>query len=142
MNICHGRVKAKRRKGDFHSSQTIDDISNLVCHICDDFIITAKLGCLNKKCKFSSHLICLANLFLEPGQFLPVEGACPKCKNHLLWGDLIRQLNGCRDLWPISSDDDECSEDNNLLYINEDEYENEGEIYDDIYSDSCSEIKF
>lgn len=53
-------------------------------------------------------MICLANLFLEPGQFVPIEGECPACRRHMLWGDLIRKQNGCCDLQTDLDEDDGC----------------------------------
>lgn len=49
------------------------------------------LCCPHPGCSLRAHVICLAEEFLqeEPGQLLPLEGACPGCKNSLLWGDLI-----------------------------------------------------
>lgn len=51
-------------------------------------------------------MICLANVFLEPGQFVPIEGECPTCHWHVLWGDLIRKRNGCCDLLTDLHEDD------------------------------------
>uniref|UniRef100_A0A182NMM8 Structure-specific endonuclease subunit SLX1 homolog n=1 Tax=Anopheles dirus TaxID=7168 RepID=A0A182NMM8_9DIPT len=56
------------------------------------------LRCLQPRCPLVSHLECLAGLLLEPGQYVPVEGDCPVCETHFLWGDMIRKANGCTDL--------------------------------------------
>ena len=45
-----------------------------------------------------SHMLCLARKFLgeKSSDFIiPIEGACPKCKQMMLWGDLIRKKRGC-----------------------------------------------
>uniref|UniRef100_A0A182VQ16 Structure-specific endonuclease subunit SLX1 homolog n=1 Tax=Anopheles minimus TaxID=112268 RepID=A0A182VQ16_9DIPT len=56
------------------------------------------LRCLQPRCPLVCHLECLAELVLEPGQYVPVEGDCPVCEGHFLWGDIIRKANGCSDL--------------------------------------------
>ncbi|XP_052889473.1 structure-specific endonuclease subunit SLX1 homolog [Anopheles moucheti] len=55
------------------------------------------LRCLHPRCPLVSHLECLAEIVLEPGQYVPVEGDCPVCEGHFLWGDIIRKANGCSD---------------------------------------------
>ncbi|KAM6155903.1 structure-specific endonuclease subunit SLX1 [Rhynchocyon petersi] len=49
------------------------------------------LCCPHPGCLLRAHVICLAEEFLreEPGQLLPLEGQCPRCRNSLLWGDLV-----------------------------------------------------
>ena len=47
-----------------------------------------------------SHITCLADHFLKKKgemstHILPVEGGCPKCKEPLIWGDVIRHKHGC-----------------------------------------------
>uniref|UniRef100_A0A182SE66 Structure-specific endonuclease subunit SLX1 C-terminal domain-containing protein n=1 Tax=Anopheles maculatus TaxID=74869 RepID=A0A182SE66_9DIPT len=56
------------------------------------------LRCLQPRCPLVCHLECLAACVLEPGQYVPVEGDCPVCEGHFLWGDIIRKANGCSDL--------------------------------------------
>ncbi|XP_052866995.1 structure-specific endonuclease subunit SLX1 homolog [Anopheles cruzii] len=56
------------------------------------------LRCIQPRCHLISHLACLAERVLEPGQYVPVEGDCPICETHFLWGDVIRKSNGCSDL--------------------------------------------
>ncbi|XP_053669663.1 structure-specific endonuclease subunit SLX1 homolog [Anopheles nili] len=56
------------------------------------------LRCLQPRCRLLCHPECLAALLLEPGQYVPVEGDCPICETHFLWGDIIRKANGCTDL--------------------------------------------
>ncbi|XP_058822252.1 structure-specific endonuclease subunit SLX1 homolog [Topomyia yanbarensis] len=74
------------------------------CMVCSELIRSGKDGndfvvcCVRPSCKFTSHIECLAGRCLEPGQYVPVEGSCPICDCHFLWGDLIRKANGCSDL--------------------------------------------
>ncbi|CAG8505008.1 13075_t:CDS:2 [Ambispora gerdemannii] len=74
-----------------------------VCHLPIDYAAPDEyMSCLHtvssssifnssKACKMTGHVICLAKDFLleEKNQLLPVSGNCPKCKNPLLWADLI-----------------------------------------------------
>jgi hypothetical protein len=36
-----------------------------------------------------SHVVCLANLWTDPLELLPVKGHCPNCNNVHIWGELI-----------------------------------------------------
>ncbi|XP_058116675.1 structure-specific endonuclease subunit SLX1 homolog [Anopheles ziemanni] len=81
--------------------------TNVECTLCRGSIDTrlpaegsseVVLRCLQPRCQLISHLECLARLVLEPGQYVPVEGDCPICETHFLWGDIIRKANGCCDL--------------------------------------------
>ena len=55
------------------------------------------LRCLRPRCHMTSHTLCLARSFLgdTSDQLLPIDGQCPACETHLLWGDLIRFKLGC-----------------------------------------------
>ncbi|KAM9267490.1 structure-specific endonuclease subunit SLX1 [Morus bassanus] len=57
------------------------------------------LRCPRPPCAMAAHPPCLAQRFLrpEPGELLPLGGACPRCHTYLLWGDLIRHHRGERD---------------------------------------------
>ncbi|XP_058450649.1 structure-specific endonuclease subunit SLX1 homolog [Malaya genurostris] len=83
-------------------TEKTQSISN--CMICCKLIRSGLDGndfsirCIRPCCKFTSHIECLAGRCLEPGQYVPVEGSCPICDCHFLWGDLIRKANGCSDL--------------------------------------------
>ncbi|XP_071509013.1 structure-specific endonuclease subunit slx1-like [Diadema antillarum] len=81
------------------------------CFICatrftaDDSTLT----CLYPQCQAEYHTLCLSQRFLRrtPDQLLPVEGACPKCKEDVLWGNLIRKKQGCfAQLSQISEEDE------------------------------------
>uniref|UniRef100_A0A182Y4R4 Structure-specific endonuclease subunit SLX1 homolog n=1 Tax=Anopheles stephensi TaxID=30069 RepID=A0A182Y4R4_ANOST len=79
------------------------------------------LRCLQPRCPLVCHLECLAERVLAPGQYVPVEGDCPVCEGHFLWGDIIRKANGCCDLVDdaenvdplevddVSDDEEKCS---------------------------------
>lgn len=74
------------------------------CLICNGPIRSGGIGedfalrCVQPRCKLICHIECLANRCVEPGQYVPVDGSCPICDSHFLWGDLIRKANGCSDL--------------------------------------------
>ncbi|XP_065078837.1 structure-specific endonuclease subunit SLX1 homolog [Ochlerotatus camptorhynchus] len=81
-----------------------DEQSGVDCMICDGPIRSDRirkdfaLRCVQPRCKLICHIECLANRCLEPEQYVPVEGSCPICESHFLWGDLIRKVKGCSDL--------------------------------------------
>lgn len=52
-------------------------------------------------------MICLSKKFLQKGEFIPIEGKCPKCGEIFLWGDLIRKYKGCYENLDITLDCDE-----------------------------------
>ncbi|XP_062553996.1 structure-specific endonuclease subunit SLX1 homolog [Armigeres subalbatus] len=85
----------------------ITELISVDCLICNGRIRSSGSGsvredfalrCIQPRCKLICHIECLADRCLEPGQYVPVEGSCPICDSHFLWGDLIRKANGCSDL--------------------------------------------
>lgn len=74
------------------------------------------VNCLNSRCKLRAHMRCLSKYFLQPGEYVPVEGECPQCHDHFLWGDLIRKFKGCCD-----QDLQIDAEATNNLYLSDDE---------------------
>lgn len=77
------------------------------CSICyKDVCDATSMSCLNPRCSLRSHIVCLANVFLEPGAFIPIDGDCPECHKHMLWGDLVRKRNGCCDWLDADSNDE------------------------------------
>lgn len=74
-----------------------------------------KLTCLNQKCDLVSHLKCLSELFLESGEYVPIEGDCPFCCQRLLWGDLIRKMKGCQDHQGENGNNSDSLKDNGFV---------------------------
>ncbi|CAG9791302.1 unnamed protein product [Diatraea saccharalis] len=106
MKICNGPVKTHNLKKLTNATMPM----HVKCMMCSNFIIDAqvKLTCLNPSCELVAHITCLADIFLNPGEFIPIEGQCPYCDTILKWGDLIRKMNGCKmDVHDIESDNDE-----------------------------------
>ncbi|KAL0867910.1 hypothetical protein ABMA27_008589 [Loxostege sticticalis] len=105
MVTCHGPVKSRNLKKPKEPSAfpTSEE-----CLLCSNYITNdqTKLTCLSKTCELLAHITCLANVFLTPGEFIPIEGNCPFCSTHLKWGDLIRKMRGCK------QDSDEKSDNN------------------------------
>ncbi|KAJ2940268.1 hypothetical protein O0L34_g11837 [Tuta absoluta] len=95
MVTCHGPVKSRNLK----KSQQISSEINIECLLCSKCIneSNSKLCCLNPNCELVSHITCLANLFLSPGEYIPIAGNCPFCNKKLKWGDLIRKMKGCQE---------------------------------------------
>ncbi|XP_050083575.1 structure-specific endonuclease subunit SLX1 homolog [Anopheles aquasalis] len=84
-----------------------DDATRLDCVLCSQSMSDGGEGnngeeavvrCIQPRCALVCHIECLAKQVLEPGQYVPIEGDCPICETHFLWGDLIRKSNGCCDL--------------------------------------------
>lgn len=78
----------------------------------------ASLKCLSiSTCDAEFHIQCLSKHFLaaeeravfvaEGSQIIPVTGNCPKCRNEMRWGDLIRFKRGCykKELEGVVEDD-------------------------------------
>lgn len=108
MSIVHGRVKIKTKPKSTCTPSTSAGISSVSCRcsICHSLIDNdARLICLNPKCNVPFHILCLARVFKDPGQYIPVQGNCPACRKYILWGDLIRKKNGCSDYEEIGDDD-------------------------------------
>ncbi|XP_041971701.1 structure-specific endonuclease subunit SLX1 homolog isoform X2 [Aricia agestis] len=90
MVICHGPVKSLNTK----KSKEILSQSPVNCQLCFKTIIESeKLTCINDNCDLKAHITCLADLFLTPEEFVPIEGTCPLCNVRLKWGDLIHKMN-------------------------------------------------
>lgn len=117
MPVCHGRVKIKKIPKPSATDKIVNDTTtrSILCKLCFEYIEGDNfVGCISRNCRFVGHLICLAKLWLEPGQYVPIQGSCSSCKKTMLWGDLIRKKNGCSDLEncaELESDEEDCSED-------------------------------
>lgn len=82
------------------------------CYLCKmELQDDNKLKCI--KCHVESHIICLSRHFLkdDPAHLTPIEGLCPKCKQCLLWGDLIRYKSGCYTDLDVSIINEEAEDD-------------------------------
>ncbi|KAG6449781.1 hypothetical protein O3G_MSEX006221 [Manduca sexta] len=93
MVICQGPIKSKNLK----KSTKCIELKNEECLLCSKYIADSqtRITCLNSTCKLKSHITCLADLFLSPGEYIPVRGKCPFCNTVLKWGELIRKMKGC-----------------------------------------------
>lgn len=92
MPICYGNVISKKLPDSTAQEEYQTDT---VCCICYETIVGKPLQCLKKDCKAVSHIICLSQHFLDKGEYIPIEGKCPKCEEVFLWGDLVRKYKGC-----------------------------------------------
>ncbi|CAG9859261.1 unnamed protein product [Phyllotreta striolata] len=96
MPICHGSVVSKKidKRIPSENKETTCSLSN-ICDICQTPISEKDMKCINNNCDAKMHVLCLSNVFLKPGEYVPVEGACPKCHQTVLWGDIVRKYKGC-----------------------------------------------
>ncbi|KAJ0173229.1 hypothetical protein K1T71_011405 [Dendrolimus kikuchii] len=131
MTICHGPVKSKNLK---KSSPAVN--INEECLLCSKHIQSSqsKLTCLNPSCNLITHITCLADLFLSPGDYVPIEGDCPFCNKKLKWGDLIRKMKGCSQDGVLTQTDDGEASDSDQEVTDE-------ELGDKKYSDENEQFK-
>lgn len=92
MIITSGQVISKKIEN--LSQNCSSDECDTKCDLCQNLISEKKLYCLNIFCDLVCHIKCLADIFLEYGEYLPVEGKCPKCDKVLLWGDIVNKYKG------------------------------------------------
>lgn len=103
MKICRGHIilRSKPKHSDHPSLDLrLSTQTTAICDICYSFLSdeeSSKISCLNSTCRLVCHLTCLANDFLECGQYVPISGYCPLCRQKIIWGDLVRKRNGCSD---------------------------------------------
>ncbi|XP_076004365.1 structure-specific endonuclease subunit SLX1 [Genypterus blacodes] len=99
MPVAFGCVRAKNKKKQLLPTAGDDqDKEEVRCWVCKGMVkVSERLTCFHPSCAMSSHLLCLAKLFLrsDSSQLLPVDGECPSCRRSVLWGDLIRHSDGC-----------------------------------------------
>ncbi|KAF5287643.1 hypothetical protein FQA39_LY15846 [Lamprigera yunnana] len=93
MPVCYGPVISKKLSNDSEGGKNV--ISNYRCTICMAEIREKPLRCINPSCGLTCHIVCLGQRFLEPGEYVPVEGQCPCCGEIFLWGDFVRKYKGC-----------------------------------------------
>ncbi|XP_047538209.1 structure-specific endonuclease subunit SLX1 homolog [Vanessa atalanta] len=96
MIICHGPIKSRNLKKSKPKNTIVPTIECLICS--ESLKCTEKLTCTNPNCNLVAHICCLAEIFLSPGEYIPIAGRCPFCNVKLKWGDLIRTMRGCNQL--------------------------------------------
>ena len=78
----------------------LGEVGPTVCGVCkqalrltDNLIVV----CSHERCDFTSHIMCLASIFLEQqdlhDKILPAGGECPKCKKKVEWSTLMREVS-------------------------------------------------
>ncbi|KAJ8954223.1 hypothetical protein NQ318_005818 [Aromia moschata] len=95
MPICHGPVVSKKLPNGAQQSIENSNCDIAYCNICFSGINGKSVKCINAECNLNSHVICLSKYFTEKGQYVPIEGECPKCRRTFLWGDIVRKYKGC-----------------------------------------------
>ncbi|XP_041348696.1 structure-specific endonuclease subunit slx1-like [Gigantopelta aegis] len=112
MPIVYGPVKSKRigKKGKGREEKAPNEsesdemdlcritLKHSLCEICYSRFKPedSKVSCFHPNCSMVSHMLCLSRRFItEKDEVIPIDGPCPKCKQILLWGDVIRHKNGC-----------------------------------------------
>lgn len=107
MLIRQGHIVLKKPK---RSPATLEsDVCSQIpikCPICDRYIgEDDRVTCLNAECSLKCHLICLSHRFVEPGEYVPISGSCPKCRQMMLWSDIVRKFKGYSDAAVLVDDD-------------------------------------
>lgn len=108
MLIRQGHIVLKKPKKSIEScTPSIECQTPVKCPICARFVDDAdRVTCTNLDCLLACHLICLGQRFLEPGEYVPISGSCPKCRQMMLWSDVVRKFKGYSDA-AVSMDDDD-----------------------------------
>lgn len=108
MTVRHGHIVLnKKKKPEEILSQIPNQPDSPVrCSICKSFITKCdRVSCLNSECSLNCHLMCLSQRFVEPGQYVPIIGSCPGCKQIMLWGDIVRKFKGIADAIALVDDE-------------------------------------
>jgi structure-specific endonuclease subunit SLX1 len=96
MPIAYGPVMSKKIDQSQGTTSQTSVQDNEVCSLCFEVVHPSeKMSCLSPGCLLAAHVICLAKTFLKGNDIIPIEGHCPACNSHLLWGDLVRKKKGC-----------------------------------------------
>jgi hypothetical protein len=82
----------------FSSINNLNECSE--CMLCMEEIVVKEsntwVRCCNDACGIKTHLLCLADCFLEQEkdalQLVPVSGSCPYCQCVSSWGSIIHDL--------------------------------------------------
>jgi len=132
MAISYGPIAAKKAK--LTKSKKANDIvvdwpeevitEDNICGLCTQNFSSKEeiVSCISPKCKTISHIACLAQHFRETSQeknkldyLLPIDGTCPVCDFHCLWGDIVKKKKGFFEDLPFklaSSDEEQLDSDN------------------------------
>ncbi|GLV38287.1 nuclease slx1 [Carabus blaptoides fortunei] len=82
--ICYGPVISKKLKKPDELTQRPEDTRispSDTCILCNKTVeLDKQLKCLFADCPMVGHIVCLSRVFLNIGEYVPVEGTCPKCK--------------------------------------------------------------
>ena len=97
MPIVYGSVTSKKLATGVQLENMHEAHSNELCYGCYTVIEKEDLMiCVNPKCEVKCHVTCFSKYFFcDSNDIVPVEGNCPSCDVHLLWGDLVRKKKGC-----------------------------------------------
>ena len=103
-----------------------DDIisEHSICGLCTQNISSKEeiVSCISPKCRAISHITCLAQHFRQTTQeknkldyILPIDGTCPVCDFHCLWGDIVKKKKGFFEDLPfkVGSSDEELLDSDN-----------------------------
>ena len=103
-----------------------DDIisENNICGLCTQNVSSKEemVSCISPKCRAISHITCLAQHFRQTTQeknrldyILPIDGTCPVCDFHCLWGDIVKKKKGFFEDLPfkVGSSDEELLDSDN-----------------------------
>lgn len=84
MPICHGSVISKKLpKSQGTKEGSISQVTQMLfCFLCSKTIEDKPLKCLDPTCDLVSHIVCLSKKFLQMGEYIPIDGECPKCKKN------------------------------------------------------------
>lgn len=93
MPITSGAVIVSKLKNKSFENITKVSSQNM-CELCFQIIEEKPISCLNIVCDLMCHITCLANISLDLGEYVPVEGKCPKCDEQFVWGDIIKKYKG------------------------------------------------
>lgn len=97
MPIVYGQVTSKKLPNTpAENSNSGSSTSKEYCYTC--YLPIQKdnlMMCVNPKCTLKCHVLCFSKYFCNDSEILPVEGDCPSCDTHLLWGDVVRKKKGC-----------------------------------------------
>lgn len=105
MMIRHGYIVLNKKKKPIEILSQIGSDSPVKCMICKRFVsMCDRVSCINSDCSMCCHLICLSQRFLEAGEYVPVMGSCPGCRQMMLWGDVIRKFKGIADAIALVDD--------------------------------------